>query len=220
MRIHKEGFRILLITLILLLGTWVAVWLWGGKNCRLIVFILTTLTYAFMIRFFRKPKRPANIHGSCVISPCDGKVVAIEEVDEPEYLKGRAIQVSIFMSVWNVHINWYPIAGRVAYYKYHPGKFLVAWAPKSSTLNERTSIAVEHQNGSVILFRQVAGILARRIVCYAQADEQVEQGQEVGFIKFGSRVDLFLPLGTDVEVAIGQKVKGRQTSIARLSTPS
>lgn len=214
MRIHKEGFRILLIALIILGAICALLWYSLGNVALYIALLLATPFYIFMLRFFRSPKRIATISNESVLSPCDGTVVAIEEVDEPEFLKERCIQVSIFMSVWNVHINWYPIMGEVVYQNYHPGKFLVAWEPKSSTLNERTSIAVKRPDGVQILFRQIAGFLARRVVCYASKGSNAKQGEEMGFIKFGSRVDLFIPLNSSIKVNIGQKVKGTQSTIA------
>ncbi|MDD2196596.1 MAG: phosphatidylserine decarboxylase family protein [Bacteroidales bacterium] len=214
MRIHKEGFRVLLIVLVLFGAICALIWYYLGNVALCIAIALFTPLYIFMLRFFRTPKRVVNTDLEKVLSPCDGTVVVIEEVDEPEFLKERCIQVSIFMSVWNVHINWFPIMGEVVYHKYHPGKFLVAWEPKSSTLNERTSIGVKRSDGVQILFRQIAGYLARRVVCYTSKGSNAKQGEEMGFIKFGSRVDLFLPLNSTVKVNIGQKVKGTQTAIA------
>ncbi|MGZ6540159.1 MAG: phosphatidylserine decarboxylase family protein, partial [Bacteroidia bacterium] len=166
------------------------------------------------LQFFRNPKRTIVINENNIIAPADGKVVVIEEVTESEYFKDKRIQISIFMSPINVHINRYPISGIVKYSKYHPGLFLVAWHPKSSTDNERTTIVVEHKNGQQILFRQIAGAMARRIVNYAKEGDNAVQGDEFGFIKFGSRVDLLLPTSIKVKVALEQKVKGRQTVIA------
>ncbi|MDY0198643.1 MAG: phosphatidylserine decarboxylase family protein [Tenuifilaceae bacterium] len=214
MRIHKEGFRILLIALVLFGATCTLLWYFIGNVALFIALLLIIPLYIFMLHFFRVPKRRVNADIERVLSPCDGTIVVIEEVDEPEYIRERCIQVSIFMSVWNVHINWYPIMGEVVYQKYHPGKFLVAWEPKSSTLNERTSIAVKRPDGVQILFRQIAGYLARRVVCYAKKGANAQQGQEMGFIKFGSRVDLFLPLNSTIKVSIGEKVKGTQSTIA------
>jgi phosphatidylserine decarboxylase len=169
-----------------------------------------------VLRFFRVPGRGLNEGEHEVLSCADGLVVAIEEVEEPEFFNGRRIQVSVFMSIHNVHINWYPIAGTVKYYRYHPGSYLIAHHPKSSTENERTSIVVEDPQGRQVLFRQIAGMVARRIVCYAKEGESVPQGKEAGFIKFGSRVDLFLPTDAEILVKTGEKVKGRITAIARL----
>ena len=151
-----------------------------------------------------------------VYSPADGRIVAIEEVVEPEYFGERRLQVSVFMSVWNVHANWYPVGGRVVYTRYHKGKFLVAWLPKSSTENERSTVVVERPDGKAVLLRQIAGAVARRIVTYSKPEDAVRQGQELGFIKFGSRVDVFLPLGAEVLVHIGDVVVGTQTPLARM----
>jgi phosphatidylserine decarboxylase len=152
-----------------------------------------------------------------VIAPADGKVVAIEQVHEPEHFKDDRIQVSIFMSPLNVHVNWYPVSGTTSYYKYHPGKYLVAWHPKSSTENERSTVVVRHPVHGEVLFRQIAGALARRICTYSAAGSSAQRGTEFGFIKFGSRVDVFLPVTAKVEVAIGQKVSGCETVIARFN---
>ncbi len=171
---------------------------------------------SFVCWFFRIPARVPVSADDTVMAAADGTIVIIDEVDEPEYLKTRCIQVSIFMSVFNVHANYYPLSGVVDYYKYHPGKYLVAWHPKASEKNERTTVVVNHR-GVKVLFRQIAGLVARRIVCYAKEGETVAQNSEVGFIKFGSRVDIFLPLGTTINVKKGDKVKAKQTVIARLT---
>lgn len=215
MRIHREGVKILITILFILLVLIVLGWVLLGLVGAVLLAISIPF-YIFVLRFFRVPKRPVSENTNAVLSPCDGKVVVIEEVDETEFLNTRCLQVSIFMSVWNVHINWYPLAGNVLYQKYHPGEFLLAWEPKSSTLNERTTVVVEHATGAKVLFRQIAGYLARRIVCYAKAGDKADQGQEMGFIKFGSRVDLFLPLNSVIKVQLNQKVVGRQTEIAML----
>jgi phosphatidylserine decarboxylase len=216
MTIHKEGYPSILITLIVCAiinfithyffadNAWVI-----GFGIALSVFLLVTI-----LQFFRNPKRSIVFDDNAIIAPADGKVVVIEETVENEFLKQKCIQVSIFMSPINVHINRYPISGEVMYATYHPGLFLVAWHPKSSTENERTTVAVKHANGKTILFRQVAGALARRIVMYAKKGDTAKQGDEFGFIKFGSRVDLFLPLDAKINVSLNQKVKGRQTVIA------
>ncbi|HPR28585.1 MAG TPA: phosphatidylserine decarboxylase family protein, partial [Chitinophagales bacterium] len=171
----------------------------------------------FVLYFFRNPKRLLFIEEGAIIAPADGKIVVVEETDEPEYFGDRRIQVSIFMSVKNVHVNRTPIGGQVKYFRYHPGKYLVAWHPKSSTENERTTLVIEDNDDQVeILMRQIAGTVARRIKFYVEEGEDVSQGAEFGFIKFGSRVDLFLPLHAIVEVTPGQKVKGGQTVIARI----
>ncbi len=182
-----------------------------------IIYTLSFLLFVIILQFFRSPNFDITTHNQHVICPADGKVVVIEEVEEPEFLKDKRIQISVFMSPVNVHVNRNPIAGVVKYFKYHPGKYLVAWHPKSSTENERTTIAIENESGVTVLFRQIAGALARRIVWYVKEGEEVEQGQQFGFIKFGSRVDIFLPLGTKVNVNLGDKVKGGRTILAELA---
>jgi phosphatidylserine decarboxylase len=169
-----------------------------------------------VLQFFRNPKRITSFGNNHVVSPVDGKVVVIEEVYEPEYFKDMRIQVSIFMSPINVHVTRYPVSGEVMFSKYHPGKYLVAWHPKSSTENERTTIVVKNESSVEVLYRQIAGALARRIVNYAKTTSTVQQGEDAGFIKFGSRVDLFLPLNTKINVKINQKVNGAEDIIAVL----
>jgi phosphatidylserine decarboxylase len=172
------------------------------------------LLYLTILQFFRHPNRNIPIGENLIIAPADGKVVVIEEVVESEYFKDKRRQVSIFMSPINVHVNRYPVSGRVVYQKYHPGKYLVAWHPKSSTENERTTVVVESAKGS-ILFRQIAGALAKRIVCYAKEDSEAKMGAEYGFIKFGSRIDLFLPLDAKICVEMNQKTVGGETIVAK-----
>ncbi len=216
MKIHKEGFRILTIAVVLFLVLIATVYILLGLFLSLGLLAILLPFSAFLFRFFRVPTRSFTAKDDKIISPADGEIVAIEEVEEDEFLKTRCIQVSVFMSVWDVHINWHPVGGRIIYSKYHPGKYLVAWNPKSSTLNERTSVAIERPDGVKILYRQIAGFLARRIICNAVENETVQQGQEVGFIKFGSRVDVFLPLDALVRVKLGDKVTGTQTILADL----
>lgn len=215
MTIHKEGFPTLTLSFFLLavinlyFYNFFAGSFWGS-------FILgfSTVLFIFLISFFRKPDRTVtHPTGEKILSPCDGKVVVIEKVFEAEYLKEECLMVSVFMSPLNVHINWYPVNGEVLYSKYHPGKYLAAWNPKASTENERTSIAMSFIHGRLLL-RQVAGALARRIVNYAQENSEVMQGNELGFIKFGSRVDLYLPLTSTIEVKLGEVVQGNRTVIA------
>lgn len=217
MRIHKEGFWIILFSFIALgilsplsglipMPIYLHYIIWG----------LLVLIFLWIVKFFRYPKRIISPDETRVLCPADGKIVAIEEVYEPEYFKDKRIQVSVFMSPNNVHVNWSPISGTIKFMKYHPGKYLVAWHPKSSTHNERTSVVIENHAGTQILLRQIAGALARRIVCYAREGNSIRQGDEFGFIKFGSRVDIFLPLNAELEVKIGQKVSGKQTVIAFL----
>ncbi|HXH18758.1 MAG TPA: phosphatidylserine decarboxylase family protein [Chitinophagales bacterium] len=215
--IHKEGYRILAgLTVMLLIFNVAVRQLVSSEDVILFSTILSVALFLFTAYFFRNPKRYIVADDNIVISPCDGKVVAIEEVYEPEYFKDKRLQVSIFMSPTNVHVNWTPISGEVKYTKYHPGKYLVAWHPKSSVKNERTSVVIEDDNGFEVLVRQIAGVLARRIVNYCEEGDEIEQGKQLGFIKFGSRIDLFLPLNTKLEVDLKQKVKGGKTVIARL----
>ena len=172
--------------------------------------------FIWVVRFFRSPGRTIVPDESLMLSPADGKVVAIEEVDEPEFFQGKRRQISVFMSPNNVHDNWAPLSGSVCYMKYHPGKYLVAWHPKSSTENERTTIVIENARGTKVLVRQIAGAMARRIVCYAREGNNVRQGDEIGFIRFGSRVDVFLPLEAEVKVSLNQQVRGKLTVLAEL----
>lgn len=176
-----------------------------------------TIIFLSFLQFFRSPKRKLVISSRSIVCPADGKVVAIEEVEEPEYFNGeKRIQISVFMSPLNVHLNRYPIAGRIAYSKYHPGLFLVAWHPKSSTQNERNTVVVETEFGVSVLIRQIAGFVARRIVWYCNEDDLVKQGDELGFIKFGSRVDLFLPLNSTIKVELDEKVQGGISVLAEI----
>ncbi len=216
MVIHKEGYKILTYLFVVLLIVNLAVYylLPESTAIRWTVWGISAFVYIMILQFFRSPRRLIITNDNHVIAPADGKVVVIEEVEEPEFFNEKRKQVSIFMSPVNVHINRNPISGMVTYFKYHPGKYLVAWHPKSSTENERTTIVVTSKNGTSILLRQIAGALAKRIVWYLQAGEEVKQGEELGFIKFGSRVDVFLPLDAKVTVTIGEKVKGGSTVIA------
>ncbi len=218
MTFHKEGYTslALCILFIFVLNALVHFFYPDVTTLRWFVYILSALLFIIIVQFFRSPKFEAVTGDEQVICPADGKVVVIEETDETEYLKDKRIQISVFMSPVNVHVNRNPIAGVVKYFKYHPGKYLVAWHPKSSTDNERTTIAVESRSGFTVLFRQIAGALARRIVWYVKEGEEVAQGQQFGFIKFGSRVDIFLPLGSQVLVSLGDKVKGGRTILAEL----
>ena len=206
---HKEGHLIILYTFLLI--ALITVLLDFFIENQILKYILQTfclLTLILILQFFRNPKRKFNLNPEKVLSPVDGKIVAIEEVFENEYFNDKRLQVSIFMSPINVHVTRYPIGGKVLYSKYHPGKYLVAWHPKSSEKNERTTIVINNKNIGKILYRQIAGLLARRIVNYAKVEENVIQGNDAGFIKFGSRVDLFLPLNSKINVKINQNVKG------------
>lgn len=179
-----------------------------------IVYGILGIVFLIVLQFFRSPRRHITIDDQKVISAADGKVVVIEKTIENEYFKDERIQVSVFMSPINVHVNRYPVSGTIDFFKYHPGKYLVAWHPKSSTENERTTVVIGTRSHGQILLRQIAGALARRVVCYSKEGENVVQGSEMGFIKFGSRVDFFLPLDAKIEVKIGDKVKGGKTVLA------
>lgn len=212
---HKEGGKIILIattlTVIFLLAADRLIdILWIQKTVEILVLLMLVL----VLQFFRNPKRSVAINDEHIIAPVDGKVVVIEEVFEEEYFKDKRLQVSIFMSPINVHVTRYPVNGKINFSKYHPGKYLVAWHPKASTENERTTVVVENRIFGEILYRQIAGALARRIVNYAEPGMQVIQGTDAGFIKFGSRVDLFLPLGTQIDVQLNQVAVGGKTIIA------
>jgi phosphatidylserine decarboxylase len=219
MTLHREG-RTLLITsllIVLVINGLVANFFPENVFLREAIVVITSLFYLIILQFFRVPQRHTELNPKHIIAPADGKVVVIEETVETEYFKGPRRQVSIFMSPLNVHINFNPISGIVSYFKYHPGKFLVAWHPKSSTENERTTYVVKHENGTEVLFRQIAGALAKRICWYAKEGDSVIQGTEFGFIKFGSRIDIYLPLDAEICVNIDDKPVGGETVIAKLA---
>lgn len=212
---HKEGHKIIFFTVVFVVGLLFLIdefihiqWL----RTSLMLFVLAF--FILILQFFRNPKRHTKINDNHAVSPVDDKVVVIEEVFEKEFFNAKRIQVSVFMSPLNVHVTRYPIGGNVVYSKYHPGKYLVAWHPKASEENERTTVVVEDKHFGKVLYRQIAGALAKRIVNYAQKDTSVIQGSDSGFIKFGSRVDLFLPLDADIKVELNQKVKGGESIIA------
>ena len=211
---HKEGQKIIFVTLVIVVATSLLIdnlqMPWLAKLVQFSLLVVIVL----ILQFFRNPKRHTHQNDRHVIAPVDGKVVVIEEVEETEYFKEKRLQVSIFMSPVNVHVTRYPISGAVLFSKYHPGKYLVAWHPKASTDNERTTIVVENKTFGKVLYRQIAGALARRIINYAKEGQTVTQGTDAGFIKFGSRVDLFLPLETKLKVKLNQKVKGGECIIA------
>lgn len=216
MKFHKEGYvSLAVVVLFCFIINAIADYYDAPSYLKWALYIFSAFLVIIILQFFRSPKRTVLPDDNVLLCPADGKVVVIEETEETEYFKDRRLQVSIFMSPINVHINRNPISGIVSYFKYHPGKYLVAWHPKSSTDNERTSIAVRTATGTEILFRQIAGALARRIVWYVREEQEVRQGEEFGFIKFGSRVDLFLPIGTQIDVKIGDKVVGGKTVIGR-----
>lgn len=217
MKLHREGFKIIFITLLVLtLINFPLEMFFMGEWYTDTVLVLSVIFFILIVQFFRDPHRETPVGDDLIIAPADGKVVVIEEVDEPEYLKTKSRQISIFMSPVNVHVNRYPTSGKVLYEKYHPGKYLVAWHPKSSTENERTTVVVEHPKGQV-LFRQIAGALAKRIVNYAKVGHVAKAGAEYGFIKFGSRIDIYLPLECVINVELNQKTVGGETVIARWS---
>lgn len=212
---HKEGYKIifgasLILALICFGVSYGLDTHWLGK----VIIGIALIFYILILQFFRNPRRYTQVDENHIIAPADGKVVVIEETTETEYFKDKRIQVSIFMSPINVHVNRYPVTGKVAYQKYYKGKYLVAWHPKSSTENERTTVVVDSPKGSV-LFRQIAGALARRIVCYAKEGQAAAQGEEFGFIKFGSRIDLFLPVNCKIVVNLNEKTVGGETVIAK-----
>ena len=214
--IHKEGFTIIKnCILILITLNSVYYYLTDGFNLiSLVILLVSIVMLTLVIQFFRNPKRITKINANHIIAPADGKIVVIEEVFEHEYLKDRRLQISIFMSPLNVHVNRNPISGEVKFAKYHPGKFLVAWHPKSSSENERTSVVIENKTTGPILFRQIAGAVARRIVMYSRKKQNAIQGIDMGFIKFGSRVDVFVPLEAKIHVNLNQHVRGGETVIA------
>jgi phosphatidylserine decarboxylase len=218
MTIHREGTRTILFSFVLLfiIDQVLHRFLPTSLSWVIILFrIVSSLFWLFIVSFFRIPKRKLTLDDTAIVSPCDGKVVVIEEVIDPEYFKDKRLQVSIFMSPANVHVNRNPLSGEVVYNQYHPGKYLVAWDPKSSTENERHSVVIKHGN-TPVLVKQIAGAVARRIVNYLSVGQTVKQGNELGFIKFGSRVDLLLPPGTKVEATLNQVVKGGVSVIARI----
>jgi len=219
MTIHKEGYTSLALTILFIavLNAAIHFYLPLAHGLQWFIYIISFVLFVIILQFFRSPSITINKDETQVLCPADGKVVVIEETTETEYLKDKRIQISVFMSPINVHINRNPISGVVKYFKYHPGKYLVAWHPKSSTENERTTVVTENSAGTQVLFRQIAGALARRIVWYVKEGDAVTQGDQFGFIKFGSRVDIFLPLGTTVKVSIGEVVKGGKTVLAELA---
>ena len=214
---HKEGHKIIFITFVIIIASFLLVdnlieieWL------RSLILFVLLVCLVLVLQFFRNPKRHIIPNNKQVVSPVDGKVVVIEEVFEKEYFKEKRLQISIFMSPINVHVTRYPIGGSVIFSKYHPGKFLVAWHPKASEENERTTVVIENETYGKILYRQIAGAVAKRIVNYAKLNDKVLQGKDSGFIKFGSRVDLFLPLDTNIKVQLNQKVRGGESIIAEI----
>ena len=218
MRIHKEGYTTIIVILLLLLSINLVIY-YTIENAKIFKYGFIGLSFIFwlfIIAFFRVPQRKVIINPENILASADGEIVVIEETVEEEYFKDRRMQISTFMSPLNIHINWYPAQGTVKYTKYHKGKYLVAWHPKSSTLNERSTIVLETESGQEILIRQIAGAMARRIVTYSKENDKAEQGEQLGFIKFGSRVDIFLPLDAEIKVKLHQEVRGTQTVLASL----
>ncbi len=219
-KIHREGTNILIILLAVLLLVNAPLWIWLIDYIWIPITMLvaSTIFYLLVVNFFRSPHR--NFLGNTknvVVASADGKVVALEEVYEPEYLKCNCIQLSVFMSPMNVHANWFPVDGEVVYYKHHPGRFMAAYLPKSSTENERSTVVIRTKDGQLVLMRQVAGAMARRIVTYARPGDEASIEDHMGFIKFGSRVDLYLPTSTTIEVKLGDKTIGGITEVGRLN---
>lgn len=212
---HKEGFKIIFFTgLIVVTGVLMTDYFVSNYWLQKSIMMLFVILFVLVLQFFRDPKRNTLLDDLTVIAPADGKVVVLEEVEEKEYFNDKRTQISIFMSPLNVHVTRYPVSGIVKYSKYHPGKYLVAWHPKSSEDNERTTIVVENEKSGEILYRQIAGAVARRIVNYAKVGKPVIQGDDAGFIKFGSRIDIFVPLDMKIQVELDQSTRGGETIIA------
>ena len=220
MKINKEGYRIIAISGLIFLVLWSLLYYFQSHHYGTVLLITSGVIlfsfWLFIIAFFREPRRVKIHDEDLIFSPCDGRVVVTEVVHEDEYMKEEMMQISIFMSVTNIHMNWLPVGGVVEYFKYHPGRFLIAWHPKSSTENERTTTVVKMDNGKSVLFRQVAGLIARRIVSYIKVGDKVNQNDVFGFIKFGSRIDVLVPKNSELLVEIGEPVVGSQTPLVRL----
>ena len=219
MRIHKQGYLIIFIMLIAILTIILIINLLFPVQTFIhyFLYLIGFIFFILIIRFFRQPKRIIEINDNNILSGADGKVVAIEEVEEDEYFKDKRIQVSVFMSPLNIHVNWYPVSGNITFFKHHHGKYFAAYNPKSSSENERTSIVIENSKQQSILFRQIAGLLAKRIISNAEVGKHVIQGNEIGIIKFGSRFDIFLPVDAKIKVKLRQEVRGGKTVIAEFS---
>ncbi|MCL2041353.1 MAG: phosphatidylserine decarboxylase family protein [Bacteroidales bacterium] len=218
MTIHKEGKTIILFTtlLVMLIALIVNLFSWQQTEWHIVLYVFLAVILFLIVRFFRVPNRTTKPAHNKVVSVCDGTVVNIEEVYEKEYFKDKRLLVSIFMSIHNVHVNWYPVSGIVRYVKYHAGKKFIAKHPKSSEENERTTVVVKTESDKEVLFRQIAGIVARRVVYYSCEGDAVKQGDEMGVIKFGSRIDHYLPLNANIKVTLKQKVKGKMTVLAEI----
>jgi phosphatidylserine decarboxylase len=218
MKIHREGYRILMVAVVILLLLNLLTFRYTemAEEMKIVIAGLSLVIFLFVLYFFRSPDRTMLPDQGVIVAPADGKVVAVEEVENSEYFGDRRLQVSIFMSPLNVHSNRYPISGVVQYVKHHPGKFLVAWHPKSSELNECSTVVIRSHTGTDILVKQIAGAMARRIVTYAEVGAEVTQGDELGFIKFGSRVDILLPVGSVVIPSLGDEVRANITQIVKI----
>ena len=220
MKINKEGYKIITTSGLICLVLWSLIYYFqhqhSGIGLHITSGVILVAFWFFIVAFFREPRRVKIHDADLVFSPCDGRVVVTEVVYEDEYMKEEMLQISIFMSVTNIHMNWLPVGGVIDYYKYHPGRFLIAWHPKSSTENERTTTVVKMDDGRKILFRQVAGLIARRIVSYIKVGDKVNQNDVFGFIKFGSRIDVLVPKDSELLVEIGDPVVGSQTPLVRL----
>lgn len=216
MKIHKEGYKIIftVLAILIILNVLLCQFFSVSQLSKILIFIISLALWTFVISFFRVPKRDSNNSDNDIYSAADGKVVVIEEVFENEFFHDKRLQISVFMNVTNVHVNFAPIRGIVKYYKYHPGRYMFAWLPKSSIENERSSLVIENEVVGPILIRQIAGAIARRIVCNLRPEARISQCEEIGIIKFGSRVDLFLPLNSKVHVSLNQNVKAVKTIIA------
>jgi len=215
MKIHKEGYTTLLISAIAVTAICYLTQQYIEQDTIAgVVYGFTALCFLTILQFFRSSNRDSDNNNNLIYAPADGEVVVIEEIEESKFFNEKRIQVSIFMSPLNVHVNWYPVSGKIEDIKYYPGSHLVAWNPKSSFKNEMTNVIIRHPNGMKILVKQIAGALARRIVCYAKTDQKVKQGEELGFIKFGSRVDVLLPVSVKIKIKIGDKVRGCESVIA------
>lgn len=224
MKINKEGYKIIAVSGLICLILWGLIYYFQSQHYGTVLLITSAVIliafWFFIIAFFREPRR-VTIHDSeLIFSPCDGRVVVTETVYEDEYMKQEMMQISIFMSITNIHMNWSPVGGVVEYFKYHPGRFLIAWHPKSSTENERTTTVVKMEDGNKVLFRQVAGLIARRIISYVKVGDKIPQNHVFGFIKFGSRIDVLVPKDCELLVEIGDPVVGSQTPIARICKKS
>lgn len=216
MKLHKAGYSLLIkILIVFILINGIVFYFAAHTTVWYTTLVITGILYLLVVNFFRFPNRHIILDNNTILAPADGKIVVIEETEETEYFKDKRIQVSIFMNIFNVHINWFPVNGIIKYFKYHKGNFAAAYLPKSSTENERTTIVIECNNGEKILMRQIAGAMAKRIVSYTPVNGEAKQNEHAGFIKFGSRVDLFLPLGTQINVKLGQKTTGSQTIIGK-----